>query len=153
MAIRRKQKKIGWLGKECLFLILPWFARLLSVYVVTKSLTLQPIDYSLPGSSVQGILQARILEWGAIFFSRGSSQSRDQTHVFCIGRRVLYHWATWEVLALLSGLQTSEYQNSFLHGPHTHLSHWLSMKNTSVSYFPPWCTNFIYRVKISELKT
>ena len=35
------------------------------------------MDYSLPGSSVYGILQARILEWVAVFFSRGFSQSRD----------------------------------------------------------------------------
>ena len=38
-----------------------------------------PMDYSLLGSSVLGILQARILEWVAILFSRGSSQSRDRT--------------------------------------------------------------------------
>ena len=38
-----------------------------------------PMDYSPPGSSVHGILQARILEWGAISFSRGSSQPRDGT--------------------------------------------------------------------------
>ena len=50
-----------------------------------------PVDYSLPGSSVHGIFQARVLEWVAISFSRGSSQPRDQTHVSCIGRRVLYH--------------------------------------------------------------
>ena len=46
------------------------------------------IDYSVPGSSVHGILQARILEWVAISFSRGSSQPRDQNHisyVSCIG--------------------------------------------------------------------
>ena len=36
-----------------------------------------PMDCSLPGSSVHGIFQARILEWVAIFFSRGSSQLRD----------------------------------------------------------------------------
>ena len=48
------------------------------------------MDCSLPGSSVCGISQARILEWIAISFSRGSSQSRDQTHVPCIGRQVLY---------------------------------------------------------------
>ena len=41
-----------------------------------------PKDCSLPGSSVHGILQARILEWVAIPFSRGSSQPRDQTWVF-----------------------------------------------------------------------
>ena len=50
-----------------------------------------------PGSSVHGILQARILEWVAIFFSRGSSQSRDWTWVSCIGRQILYHWAAKEV--------------------------------------------------------
>ena len=52
------------------------------------------MDYSLPGSSVHGIFQARILEWVAISFSRGSSQFRDQTSVFCIGMWILYHWAT-----------------------------------------------------------
>ena len=40
-----------------------------------------PMDCSLPGSAVRGILQARILEWVAISFSRGSSQPRDQTWV------------------------------------------------------------------------
>ena len=43
-----------------------------------------PIDYSPPGSSVYRILQASILEWVAIPFSRGSSQPRDQTWVFHI---------------------------------------------------------------------
>ena len=43
-----------------------------------------PIDCRLPGSSVYGILQARILEWVAIPFSRRSSQPRDQTRVSCI---------------------------------------------------------------------
>ena len=40
-----------------------------------------PVDYSPPGSSVHGILQARILEWVAISFSRGSSHPRDQTWI------------------------------------------------------------------------
>ena len=39
---------------------------------------------SLPGSSVHGICQARILEWVDISFSRGSSQPRDRTHISCI---------------------------------------------------------------------
>ena len=55
------------------------------------------LDCSLPGSSVQGISQARILEWVAISFSRWSSQPRDLTCLFCIVRQILYHWATWEV--------------------------------------------------------
>ena len=42
-----------------------------------------PMDCSPPGSSVHGISQARILEWVAISFSRGSSQPRDQTRVSC----------------------------------------------------------------------
>ena len=57
-----------------------------------------PIDSSLLGSYVNGISQARILEWVAISFSRGSSQSRDRTHVSCIHQWILYHWATWEAL-------------------------------------------------------
>ena len=66
----------------------------------TRSIMLQlcltlcdPMDCSLLVSSVYGILQARILEWVAMPFSRESSQPRDQTHisfVSCIGRRVLY---------------------------------------------------------------
>ena len=58
-----------------------------------------PIDCSLPGSSVHGILQARILEWVAMPSSRGSSQPRDRTHISyisCIGRQILYQCATWE---------------------------------------------------------
>ena len=52
------------------------------------------MDYDLPGSSVHGIFQARILEWVAIYFSKGSSQPRDRTHVpsiSCIGRQIVYH--------------------------------------------------------------
>ena len=46
-----------------------------------------PMDCSLPGSSAHGIFQARILEWVAVSFSRGSSQTRDQTQVSCIAGR------------------------------------------------------------------
>ena len=46
-----------------------------------------PMDYSLPRSSVHGILQARILEWVAMYSSRGSSQPRNQTGVSCIAGR------------------------------------------------------------------
>ena len=47
-----------------------------------------PMDCSPPGSSVHGILQARILEWVAIPFSGGSSQPRNQTQVFYIAGRL-----------------------------------------------------------------
>ena len=56
------------------------------------------MDCSPPGPSVYGISQAKILEWVAISFSRGSSWPRGQTLVFCIGRWILYHWTTKEVL-------------------------------------------------------
>ena len=52
------------------------------------------MDYSPPGSSVRVILQARILEWVAISFTRGSSQLRDRTQVFYIAGRFFTHWAT-----------------------------------------------------------
>ena len=55
----------------------------------------EPMDCSPPGSSVHGTLQARILEWVAISFSRRSSQPRDQTcipYVSGIGRQVHFHW-------------------------------------------------------------
>ena len=56
-----------------------------------------------PGFSVHGILQARILEWVAIPFSRGSYQPRDQTQVSCTAGRFFTIWATkeapeWQVL-------------------------------------------------------
>ena len=53
-----------------------------------------PMDYNLPGSSVHGILQAKILEWVAVLSSRGPSQPRDRTqasYVSCIGSRVPNH--------------------------------------------------------------
>ena len=55
-----------------------------------------PMDCSPPGSSVHGIFQARILEWVAISFSRGSSQPRDWTQVSCIAGRCFNLWATRE---------------------------------------------------------
>ena len=42
--------------------------------------------------SVHGISQARILEWVAISFSRGSSRPGDRTHVSCTGMQIFYHW-------------------------------------------------------------
>ena len=54
------------------------------------------------GSSIYGILQARILEWVAILFSRESSQPKDRTHISCsssISRRILYLCITWEALS------------------------------------------------------
>ena len=56
------------------------------------------LDCSPPGSSVHGILQARILEWVTISYSRGSFRHRDWTQVFCTAGRFFTDWATREVL-------------------------------------------------------
>ena len=69
-------------------------------------------DCSPPGSSVHRILQASILEWIAILFSRGSSQPRDWTPVSCTASRFFTVWATgkfWatkKVKIFRSGLKT-----------------------------------------------
>ena len=60
-----------------------------------------PMDYSPPVSSVHGILQARMLEYVAISSSKGSSWSRNGTCLSCIGRQILYHWATGIVFKFL----------------------------------------------------
>ena len=62
-------------------------------WVVSDTATPWTVAHQAP---VLGILQARILEWVAVSFSRGSSQCRDQTWFSSIGRRILYHWATRE---------------------------------------------------------
>ena len=57
-----------------------------------------PMDCSSPGSSVHGVSQARILEWVAISFSRGSSWPRDQTRISCVSctdRWILYQLSHW----------------------------------------------------------
>ena len=73
-----------------------------------------PMDCNPSASSVHGIFQARILEWVAISYSRGSSWPRDWTwvsSVSCIGRWILYDWATWEALAqwrVVTNLQSAK---------------------------------------------
>ena len=91
-----------------------------------------PMDHSLPGSSVHGISQARILEWVAISFSRGSSQSRDQTQVSCSGRQILYHWATWDTNSRVTWVQrvTQEWNRLHFHKLRCH-EEWACPKVTS----------------------
>ena len=72
----------------------------LDFLTIAKSLQLcptlcDPMDCSLPGFSIQGILQARILQWVTISFSRGSSWPRDRTRVSHIGGRRFNLWATY----------------------------------------------------------
>ena len=61
------------------------------------------MDYSLPSSSVHGILQARILEWVAVPSSRGSSRQKDRTHISYVYLQQQVKWflttsTTWEAL-------------------------------------------------------
>ena len=62
-----------------------------------------PMDGNLPGSTVHGIFQARILEWAAISFSSGSSQPRDRTQVSCIADRRFTIWFTREACKYTKG--------------------------------------------------
>ena len=73
----------------------PWNGHVCSVAKLYLTLC-NSMDSSLPGCSVHGISQAPVLEWVAISSSRRSSQSRGGTWISCIGRKILYHWASWE---------------------------------------------------------
>ena len=78
------ERNLIWSGHIILFMHV-------NVLVAQSCPTLcTPMDGSPPGSSVHGILQARILKWIAIPFSRRSSQPRDQTRVSCIAGRFFY---------------------------------------------------------------
>ena len=92
---------------------------------------------------VQGILQARILEWVAIFSSRGSSQPRDWTCVSCIGRQILYHWGTWEAhlnayttrQPLMSTVNLDVNSNHCLELP--------GLECSTLAHFLLWCAHFL----------
>ena len=98
------------INKTFLFFLKPWYSHLkCTVYICVLccaqllapvvSDSLRPMDCSLPGSAVHGILYARILEWVALPSSWGSSQSRNQTPssgISCISGRFFTHWGTWE---------------------------------------------------------
>ena len=74
------------------------FRAFVSMHVQPCPTLCDPMDCSSPGSSVQGILQARTLKWVAISFSTVSSQPRDRIHVSCIsctGRRILHLSLDW----------------------------------------------------------
>ena len=63
------------------------------------------MDCNLPGSSVHGILQVRILEWVAISLSRGSSRPRNWTWVSCIAGRFFTDWAMREALSIMEEIK------------------------------------------------
>ena len=73
--------------------------------------SLQPMDCSLPDSSVHGIFQARILEWVAISSSRGSSQPGDWTQVSCIAGRFFTIWGTRKAITVTKYFQNGNLYN------------------------------------------
>ena len=92
------------------------------------------MNCSLPGSSVHAILQARVLEWVAVSFSRASSQPRDQTRVSCIAGGFLTVLATRKVPVSSWGEVKScctGHQDGFLLQVREHLAKWLG-KNYSI---------------------
>ena len=107
-AIRPRTWNSGILPVQCLFSKLrqsyaPFWQKVITVIVAlllccevaqSRPTLCDPMDYSLPDSSLHGILQARVLEWVAISFSRGSSQPRNQTRVSRIPGRCFNLWAT-----------------------------------------------------------
>ena len=101
---RRNQTEAAARPSLCLR-ALPCLCLACCCLVAKLCLTLcDPVDCSPPGSTVRGILQARILEWVAISFSRGLSQSRDWTHVSCIDRWILYLCATREAFSVTGSI-------------------------------------------------
>ena len=86
-----------------------------------------PMDYNPPGSSVHGILQARILEWFVVPSPRGSAQPRDQTQVSLIVGRFFTIWTTREALLFFFSVNHSwarihvshqEYDSHSCQSPH-----------------------------------
>ena len=77
------------------------------VLVAQLCLTLcDSMDWSPPDSSVHGILQARILEWVVITFSKGSSWPRDQSRISCIAGSFTTIWDTREAQCILGHSQS-----------------------------------------------
>ena len=92
---------------NCFWLLFPMLLVAQSCPLMTTGSPLDdPMECSPPGSSVHGVLQARILECVAISFSRGSSQPRDWTWVSRIAGRRFIVWATRERFQFSSVIQS-----------------------------------------------
>ena len=107
-----------------------------------------PMDWPLPGSSVHRILQGRILKWVAMPSSRGSSQPRDRTRVFCIADRFFTSWATRKPLMwphtflILPSFHLSLIGLSWLKDPHFWLSE-VKLRSEGLFTGRPWKTGFL----------
>ena len=97
-------RNMGW---TCTIYILDYVVAvsLKSVLILQSCRTLCKLtDCSLPGSSAYGMLQARIMEWVVIPFSRGPSWPRDWTQVFCIAGKFFTTWAIREASIYLNSM-------------------------------------------------
>ena len=103
---------------------LPAAFKIFSLSLKVKMLVIQSrptlcdrVDYSPPGSSVHGILQARALEWVTISFSRGSFQPKDWRQVSGIAGKLFTYWVTREAslsLVLNNSIDSSSFTFKFL---------------------------------------
>ena len=105
--------------------------------VAQSCLTLcDPMDCSLPGSSIHSIFQTRVLEWVAISFSRGSSQPRDRTQVSCITGRCFTLWATRE--SLVTPLPEADCLSLLLQGSLNRIKSYSFTLERKGELFPAW---------------
>ena len=98
---------------SCFFKASSNIIRLFCMHAQLGLILCYPLDCRCPGSSVHGIIPGRMLEWVAISSSRGSSGPRDWTCVSCsscIGRWILYHWATWAVAVFYPWIMSNSLQ-------------------------------------------
>ena len=100
-SLRKWKRQLLPQHRSPLVRILPAVCVVLLCLVAQSCPTLfDPMDYNAPGSSVHGILQARILECVAIPSSRGFSQPQDQTQDSCIADEFFTIWATRKIRIL-----------------------------------------------------
>ena len=112
------------------------------------------MDCSLPGSSVHRILQARILEWVANSFSRGSSWPRDWTQVSGIAGRPFTVWATREAHQIHMAHQSPHLRETFLQVPlctSLHPRYGGKRKHTTSMSSPLHCTPLCVKLVRSQL--
>ena len=122
----------GLVTKWCLTLVTPW-----------------TWGHSQPSSSVRGIFQAGILEWVAISFSRGSSQSRSRTQVSCIAGRLFTDWATREAKLLFNFSVINSLTLRW--GRVSLMAQWVrnppAVQETHTTWFNPWVGKIPWRKK------
>ena len=120
---RKERKENANSSSNITHLCLPPLTPYCCCWVAQSCLILRdPMDCIPPGSSGHGILQARILEWVVISFSRDSSRPRNWTRVSSTGRWILYHWHIWEALTPCTSIWTTTPPSGSSIYTHTNIS-------------------------------